>query len=121
MQMEIQSPIFDCISPSPGRLIQLLGPVGGAHHQHPLLPLAVGTVQLHQKLSLDSSARLVVRVGPGELQTCNKIKVTSSKKPPCREQGIDLVNEDHTWFVDFGHCKQRPHHLLAFPHPLGGQ
>ena len=56
-------------------------------------------------------------------RTWGKAKVVIHKRPstmipPCREQGINLIDEYHTWLMHFGDCKQRPHHLLSLPHLL---
>ncbi len=61
------------------------------------------TYQLYEKLGLDSSWAFVFVVRP------------------LREQRIDLVYEDDRRLKGSGDLEQRPHHLLAFAHPLRGQ
>ena len=73
------------------------------HSRSPPKPTTKGSHQLDEKLGLDPSGALVLRVRAR------------------RQQGVDLVDEDDGRLQRLGHREQRLDHLFALADPLRGQ
>lgn len=81
-------------------VVERVGPVRGAEHQHAVRWIVTDPIALQEELVLQARGCFVVAVAA------------------LTEQRVDLVDENHRRAGDARQAEQRPHHLFTLAHKL---